>query len=93
MRVDGRQLIVWSFIMSSAHGAGLMLIPVLPRVDGWRAPAAVAIHTVALSAAMALAALVVYHTAGVRLLRRTWFNLDLVWLGALVVAGVVTLIG
>lgn len=29
MRVGGRELLVWSFLMASAHGAGLMLVPVL----------------------------------------------------------------
>jgi hypothetical protein len=29
MRVGARDLVLWSFLMSSAHGAGLMLIPVL----------------------------------------------------------------
>ena len=29
MRVGPRDLIVWSFLMASAHGAGLMLVPVL----------------------------------------------------------------
>jgi hypothetical protein len=29
MRVGKRDLIMWSFLMASAHGAGLMLIPVL----------------------------------------------------------------
>jgi hypothetical protein len=29
LRVGGRDLFVWSFLMASAHGAGLMLIPVL----------------------------------------------------------------
>ena len=29
MRVGGRELVGWSFLMASAHGAGLMLIPVL----------------------------------------------------------------
>jgi len=29
MRVNGRELTLWSFLMSSAHGAGLMLAPVL----------------------------------------------------------------
>jgi hypothetical protein len=32
MRVGGRDLFVWSFLMASAHGAGLMLLPILlPR--------------------------------------------------------------
>jgi hypothetical protein len=29
MRLSGGQLVGWSFLMSSAHGAGLMLLPVL----------------------------------------------------------------
>jgi len=29
MRVGARDLVLWSFLMSSAHGAGLMLVPVL----------------------------------------------------------------
>jgi hypothetical protein len=29
MRLSERQLVGWSFLMSSAHGAGLMLVPVL----------------------------------------------------------------
>jgi hypothetical protein len=33
MRVGARDLAVWSFIMSSAHGAGLMLVPVLLRCN------------------------------------------------------------
>ena len=29
MRVGGKDLFVWSFLMASAHGAGLMLLPIL----------------------------------------------------------------
>jgi hypothetical protein len=29
MRVNGRDLTTWSFLMATAHGAGLMLVPVL----------------------------------------------------------------
>jgi hypothetical protein len=29
LRVGPRELVLWSFLMSSAHGAGLMLVPVL----------------------------------------------------------------
>jgi len=36
-------------------------------------------------------AVVVYEKLGLRLLRRNWFNLDLVWSGVLLVAGAVTL--
>ena len=34
MRLSGNQLVGWSFLMSSAHGAGLMLLPVLAAGGG-----------------------------------------------------------
>jgi hypothetical protein len=34
MRVGFRDLTAWSFIMASAHGAGLMLVPVLLELSG-----------------------------------------------------------
>jgi len=34
MRVGPRELVLWSFLMASAHGAGLMLVPVLVGVRG-----------------------------------------------------------
>jgi hypothetical protein len=38
MRVGTRDLVLWSFLMSSAHGAGLMLVPVLLRLPGTTHP-------------------------------------------------------
>jgi len=40
MRVNGRELTLWSFLMSSAHGAGLILAPVLVGVGGAAAASA-----------------------------------------------------
>ena len=117
-RVGFRDLTVWSFIMASAHGAGLMLVPVLLELSGMmhemehRAHehwghgvhlfltdqaaladlAAVGVHTVAMFAVMAAVALVVYDRLGLMILKRTWFNVDLIWAGALVVAGVIVLV-
>jgi hypothetical protein len=34
MRVNPRELALWSFLMASAHGAGLMLVPVLVALRG-----------------------------------------------------------
>jgi hypothetical protein len=34
MRVGPRELVLWSFLMASAHGAGLMLVPVLIGLRG-----------------------------------------------------------
>ncbi len=104
MRVGFRDLVAWSFLMSSAHGAGLMLVPVLLHLPG-QGPhaamgetiaanglAALALHTAAMFSVMAVLAVVVYRTVGVDLLRRVWVNLDLVWAGALVLAAAATLL-
>ncbi len=104
MRVGFRDLVAWSFLMSSAHGAGLMLVPVLLHLPMAGAHdhmgeavaanglAALAVHTAAMFAVMAVLAVVVYRTVGVDLLRRVWVNLDLVWAGALVLAAAATLL-
>ncbi len=104
MRVGFRDLVAWSFLMSSAHGAGLMLVPVLLHLPVPEAhagmehtlaangAAALAVHTAAMFSVMAVLAVVVYHTVGVDLLRRVWVNLDLVWAGALVLAAAATLL-
>jgi hypothetical protein len=42
MRVRPRQLVLWSFLMASAHGAGLMLAPVLARMRNGVVPSALA---------------------------------------------------
>lgn len=106
MRMSARSLAAWSFLMSSAHGAGLMLVPVLlqlpthgggPHIDYIptsliQGMAAASVHTGAMLLVMAVVALAVYERFGVGLLRRAWFNLDLAWAVALVTAGVVTLV-
>lgn len=102
MRIGVLGLAAWSFLMSSAHGAGLMLAPVLlglPVADqdsdlgqlGLTAGLAATVHVVAMLAAMAVVAVVVYEKLGLRLLRRSWFNLDLAWSAVLLVAGLATL--
>ena len=100
MRVTGRDLVAWSFLMSTAHGAGLMLLPVLLGMPGGThahelpalqdAAAAVA-HTAAMLAAMGAVALVVYEKVGLGVLRRAWVNLDSFWAAAVMTAGVATL--
>jgi hypothetical protein len=105
LRVSGRDLVVWSFLMSSAHGAGLMLLPLLlglptgghdhdlPALgSGALLGAAAALaHTLAMLAAMGAIALVVYEKVGLGVLRRAWINLDGLWAGAVVTAGLATL--
>ncbi|MGC4878197.1 hypothetical protein ACLQ26_18315 [Micromonospora sp. DT43] len=107
MRLSSAQLAGWSFLMSSAHGAGLMLLPVLVAepVSGGHsghlaaAPvgaltglAAAGVHTVAMLGTALVVAMLVYQVLGVGVLRRAWFNVDRLWAGVLVAAGLVTLI-
>ena len=95
-------LAIWSFLMATAHGAGLMLWPVLMPYctaasvsDG--GPAAVAligvgIHTAAMLAVTAAIAGIVYEWVGVEILRRAWLNVDLAWTVALVATGALLLV-
>jgi hypothetical protein len=92
---------LWSFAMASAHGAGLMLTPVVIPMCIGESPArdlisgeavasafaAVAVHMAAMVAAIAVAAAVVYERVGVAFLRRGWVNLDLLWTIALAATG------
>ena len=104
MRVGFRDLVCWSFLMSSAHGAGLMLLPLMVHgstpMAGHAGHAAHApdglgvlgVHTLAMFAVMTVAAVTVFSLVGVDILRRAWLNLDVIWIGALVIAGIVTLL-
>jgi len=49
------------------------------------------IHTLGYFTVTAAAALLVYQKFGLAMLRRSWFNLDLIWAIALVVTGFVAL--
>ena len=102
MQVSRRDLVVWSFLMSSAHGAGLMLFPVLlglpgaahaddPLPTGVQDVAAVFWHTAAMLVTMGAISLVVYERLGVMILRKAWVNLDAIWSVAVITAGLVTL--
>lgn len=66
MRVGPRDIAIWSFLMAAAHGAGLMVLPVL--LDGQAPPPAHAHHAgagaVAGAAAPLGAAATLAHTAG-----------------------------
>ena len=120
MRVGSRDLFLWSFLMASAHGAGLMLMPVLlaPPAVGMDhaiqhsmqhgmigsmtregAPLSMSVivlatfvHTTAMLIVAGIFALVffqLYDKFGLGLLRWTWFNFDLLWAVALLIAAVV----
>jgi hypothetical protein len=99
MRVGFRDLVLWSFLMATAHGAGLMLAPVFLGLPGAAAQvhpsgglAILVAHTAAMLVVMGALALAIYETVGLALLRRAWINLDLIWGAALILAGGVTLV-
>jgi len=110
MQVGFRDLTVWSFLMASAHGAGLMVVPVLlgsgtveaaERMAGHHQMTASVsplvgmiaslVHTAAYLAVTGALAWVVYRKLGLGLLRKTWFNFNLLWGVALVITGLFTL--
>jgi hypothetical protein len=94
-------LCVWSFSMATAHGAGLMLLPVVLPLCAASAPAAgpaasgslpvslaaVGVHTASMLAVTGAIAALVYEWLGLAFLRRGWINLDYLWTAALAAAG------
>jgi hypothetical protein len=99
MRLSGWELGTWSFLMSSVHGAGLMLIPVLahhsPLATSASVPAAFAaslLHTAAMLVTMAVVALLVVEVLGLAVLRRAWIDVDRIWAIALIGAGAATVL-
>jgi len=108
MQVGFRDLTVWSFLMASAHGAGLMVVPVLlgsstveaaDHMAGHHMPAsplvgvlATVVHTTAYLAVTGIVAWVVYRKFGLALLRKAWFNFNLLWGVALVATGLFTVL-
>lgn len=103
MRTGMAGLAFWSFLMATAHGAGLMLVPVIIPLCLAAAPgaeltaggslpvalAAVGVHTAAMLVVTAAIAVLVYEWLGLGFLRRGWINLDGIWTGALVATGLV----
>jgi hypothetical protein len=107
MQVGAKDLTVWSFLMASAHGAGLMVLPLVlggavapahaahashaVHADAWSATWATLVHSAGYLSVSVVIALVVFEL-GVGLLRKAWLNLDLVWAVALVVTSLATLV-
>jgi hypothetical protein len=102
MRTGQIGLVLWSFLMATAHGAGLMLLPalfqlclapsqaqgIIPAGSLGMTLAAVGVHTAAMLAVTGVIAIVVYEWIGLAILRTAWLNLDLVWTAALATTGV-----
>jgi len=107
MRVGMGGLTTWSFLMATCHGAGLMVLPVYlgmaaPAHGGSchaagvsdnaaMAAAATVVHGAGYLIVTASVGWVVFTRIGVGVLRRAWFNLDLIWAIALIGTGILTL--
>jgi hypothetical protein len=125
MRVGPRDLAIWSLLMATAHGAGLMALPFVLRASA-PAPhaghaassalvatshathaallaadlpsthmaglAAALVHTGGYLLATGVIAVVVFEKVGLRVLRRAWVNLDLLWALALIGTALLTLL-
>ena len=125
MRVSPRELATWSFLMASAHGAGLMVLPFMlgslrepalslshrhmmsmshmsgeptmltAGIGGVDALAVTAplIHTLGYLLVTGVLAIIIYEKVGLRILRRAWLNLNVVWNVAMIGAGVLAFVG
>lgn len=134
MRVGVGRLTLWSFLMASAHGAGLMVVPVFLGMSAssmasehhhtmnmfhaeaasgaavapptetlapstmtcpahTASPAtallATTLHAAGYLIVTAFIALLVYEKLGLTILRKAWFNLDLLWAAALIATGLI----
>lgn len=108
MRVGMSDLTLWSFLVATVHGAGLMVVPIFlgmsstnhhaaaPGYPESAVPAvaftATALHTASYLVVTATIALLVFEKFGLGLLRKAWFNLDLIWAAALVTTGAATFV-
>jgi hypothetical protein len=120
MHVGFCDLILWSFVMASAHGAGLMLIPLFlkspPQTPAQHGGAmamnmhpthglefanfstpslltsSIAVHTLGYLLVTGFIAILVYERLGVGILRRAWFNMDMFWMLALMITGLLILV-
>jgi len=103
--VGSGDLTLWSFLMASAHGAGLMALPFVLTATATTAAVtshgahgaaagllSTAAHTGGYLVVLVLTATLVYERLGLRLLRTAWINLDLVWSVALTGTAVLTML-
>jgi hypothetical protein len=107
MRVGPAGLTVWSFLMASCHGAGLMVLPIFLGMtttahgaghqhgaamgaDTLTGIVATVVHGAGYLFVTAAVAWIVFEKLGLGLLRKAWFNLDLIWAAALIATGVLT---
>lgn len=100
MQVGFAGLAAWSFLMATAHGAGLILIPALMPIcfgsSAMGTPAdavftgalgGVLVHSASMLLVTGVIAVAVYEWVGLAILRTAWINLDVLWTFALGATG------
>lgn len=105
MRVSMADLTLWSFLVGTVHGAGLMVVPVFLGMTEHHSEhahmvstnasvmlLATGVHTASYLVVTGLIAAVVFEKFGVSFLRKAWINVDFIWAGALVLTGVMNLL-
>jgi hypothetical protein len=99
-------LALWSFLMATAHGAGLMVLPAIMPICLTGSPvvgivgsqtaavalAAVGVHSLAMLTATGAIAFAVYRWIGLEILRSVWINVDIVWTLVLFWTGILLLL-
>lgn len=109
-RIRPTQLGLWSFAVATAHGAGLMLLPIylgicrVMELDAGHKAAyqlmagnltsailVSSVHAMAMIAAGGTIAFLVHAWLGLKFLKASWFNLDIVWALSLILVGLLSL--
>lgn len=96
-RVPPSRLVWWSFLTATAHGAGLMLVPITLGLCGGAvgplsstvatALTVALLHTATMVVSGVTIAWLVYRWLGLRFVQRAWFDLDAVWAASLMLTG------
>jgi hypothetical protein len=106
MKTGQAGLVAWSFLMATAHGAGLMILPTMiplclasspagesqVSASATTALAAVAVHMAAMLVVTTAIAVMVYEWVGLAVLRTAWLNPDLIWTATLAGTGLLLLV-
>jgi hypothetical protein len=107
VRIPATRLALWSMLAASAHGAGLMLVPMLLGLHAsagehaghlrvgaglGNAMLVATVHTAVMALAGGAMAYAVYRWLGPSFIRQSWLNLDRAWAVSLVLVGVVSLV-
>ncbi len=95
MNVGYWDLILWSFLMASSHGAGLMLIPGFNTEHSHHSIVHIfksgtlplVSHMIGMIIISTTIAFFVYKVIGLKILRTAWVNFDYLWSYALIIGG------